>query len=473
MVRGGTVWGCMTLVGLLAGCMGPGGTISMGGTEDGEAETVSGSDDPAASESGSAASDDSQGDSESSDESSSTSGAEDTNTPDGSSSSSETGTDTDEPSVYEPILQGYGTDSTFGADGEVCAVTTLAASGPGSLEDCVENRDTTDGSPTPRTVVFEVTGTIVLESSLSIRQPYLTIDGLTSKAPGITIELAPDGLSNGVAVETWPANDTCGHDVLLQGLRIRGLWTPDQGVPTAEDPPQAFGIDGENIPGCVHHVVFHRITVFGATDSGGDIWGSVSDVTFQHSAFLESYHPNTWSHTSSGEGAQRRERISAHHNLYARNHERSPQIRGDVRDLNFEQNVIHDWDVFGFPGGYATRIRCRDATCPQRLNFLSNHYTSTSPTLSQTVVLGDNVGPDDDESTIAAQVFKADNTLSEENVDHTTARLEFARPAIADVDIVMPEELAEVVLPYMGAPHRTDAEQAIFDDVAQTLTMER
>lgn len=363
-------------------------------------------------------------------------------------------------------LEGYGTLSPFGEGGEVCTVTTLDDAGPGTLRDCIEGRDTTDDSPTPRRIVFEVGGTIVPQADLRIRQPFLTVDGLSAPAPGITIEKEGDGTVGQFVINTWPPNDTCGHDVLVQGIRFRGVWPGD----TEEHSQNAgtIAIDGEDLPLCLRNVVINRVTVIDAQDSGGDIWGSAQDVTVQYSAFLRSLHPNTYSHFPGGATDQQRERLSNHHNLYAQIHERGPQVRAVVLDANFEQNIMHDWDAFGFGGGYAMRVRCREGFCPDRINVIANHFTSGSESLDAGFVLGDVVGPGDD-ADVAPGVYMSDNRLPARNVDMGVAAAAFPRSPEAEVTIVPPGDLVSDVLPNIGAPHRTDEEVAIFDEVATQI----
>ena len=382
----------------------------------------------------------------------------------------ETGTDTTGPDNPPPVaLEGYGTTSTFGEGGELCVVTTLDDGGPGSLRDCIENRDTQDDNPTPRRVEFEVGGTIVQLADLRIRQPYLTIDGLSAPAPGITLEKQGDGTDGETVINTWPNNDTCGHDVLVQGIRFRGVWTGD-----SEDHNQnaaTIAIDGEDLPLCLHHVVLNRVTVIAAQDSGGDIWGSIHDVTVQYSAFLESLHPNTYSHFPGDEPDQQRECLSNHHNLYAYIHERGPQVRANVWDANFDQNISHRWDAFGFGGGYAVRFRCRNGACPQRVNVVENHWTDGSESPMTALILGDNAGPNDDDP-IAAQIFMGGNRLPAENVDEGTAPAEFPRPPEAEVTLYADDELVSKVLPNIGVPYRTPEEDTIFAEVAEHIEAE-
>jgi pectate lyase len=359
-------------------------------------------------------------------------------------------------------LEGYGTNSSFGESVgyETCTVSNLNDSGEGSLRDCIMNRNGPADAPTPRKVVFTVGGTVTLASDIALRQPHLTIDGLSAPSPGITISKNGDGTDGEFRVTTWPAQQTCAHDVLVQGLRFVGVWDT-----TSEEHSQnavTIGIDGEDYPGCIENVVFHRITITHAQDSAGDIWGSAKYITYQYCAFINSLHPQSHSHYPGGETDQERRYISIHHNLYAYNHERQTNIRGNTWDYNFEQNIIHAWDPYGFGGGYGTQLRCRNGACPERINLIGNYYTSSTATpagsLSQALVFSDGASTD--------QVYTQGNRFPAEESDRGTAATEFERISEAEVTVYSHSELTERVLPYIGAPYRTPEEAQLFDEVA-------
>lgn len=97
---------------------------------------------------------------------------------------------------------GWAADTAGGRGGRILKVTTLNATGPGSLEQAVQANG-------PRIVVFEVGGVIDLAGkSLSISEPFLTIAGQTAPAPGITL------IRGQISVKRV-------HDVIIQHIRVR------------------------------------------------------------------------------------------------------------------------------------------------------------------------------------------------------------------------------------------------------------
>ena len=100
-----------------------------------------------------------------------------------------------------PSAEGYGRFARGGRGGRVIEVNNLNDNGPGSLRAAIEAEG-------PRTVVFNVSGLITLESRLIIRNPYLTIAGQTAPGKGICIRKYNMGMLGA-------------HDVIVRYVRVR------------------------------------------------------------------------------------------------------------------------------------------------------------------------------------------------------------------------------------------------------------
>ncbi len=361
-----------------------------------------------------------------------------------------------------PKLEGYGTQSPFGsgAGSESCVVKNTNDSGPDSLRECITDRNGPVANPTPRIITFSVSGTITLLSDLRIRQPYLTVDGLSAPAPGITIEKQGDGTDGETGVTTWKGNNTCGHDVLVQGLRFKGTWP--RNTETHNQNAGNMSIDGEDLPGCLKNVVLWRNTYVSAQDSSGDMWGSMQDVTFAYNLVIYSLHPQSISHFPGDTAGQEGQRISVHHNVYAHVHERIPNVRGNIWDANIEQNIFHRWAAFGFGGGYATKFRCRGSGCPMRINLLENHYTSTGTALDHALDFQDGADP--------AQVFSSGNRFPKEETEDGSAAKAF--PRTDSVTLLPDNAVAAQMLPHVGQPTRTAEESAVLKEIETAVSTE-
>ena len=216
-------------------------------------------------------------------------------------------------------------DSYFASHTEVYRVTNLNDSGPGSLREGIE------GQERARTIVFEVSGTIALESSISIRNrnSYLTVAGATAPSPGITIR------NYGFHIRGRA------NDIFIQHLRFR---TGDQGIPpnpTKSQMPDPISIE----PGVRNLVVDHCSLSWG-TDM--NLMTGADDATFSNlitaEALATPLHPKgphskgfyVLSYRGGDYGGHRTAVIQ---NLIAFNADRSPAVSaGSVVIAN---NYVH------------------------------------------------------------------------------------------------------------------------------------
>ena len=113
--------------------------------------------------------------------------------------------------MHAPI-EGFGAVTPGGAGRAACVVTSLFDSGSGTLRECLSGGN--------RRVVFAVAGTIALASQLDVHGPFVTIDGFTAPAPGITLR--------GGGLNIWDRGDDA-HDIIVRGLRIRDVGRPSAG----------------------------------------------------------------------------------------------------------------------------------------------------------------------------------------------------------------------------------------------------
>jgi hypothetical protein len=348
-------------------------------------------------------------------------------------------------------FEGYGAVAMGGAGGDVYHVTSLADAGPGTLRDGAVNR------AGPRTIVFDLGGTITLLADLVIGQPFLTIDGSTAPAPGIT-------LRQGRLSDEFVVAGT--HDIVITHLRFQGLYV--DGGPMSNN-ASTLNLDGDRGPDfTARRILLDHLTVRGSTDSGPDIWGPVEDVTLSWCLIFDSLHPTTVS------GPRTRQRISLHHNVYARNGERNPQVRGDVRDLDYVNNVVASWGAFpSNQGGYGVRIR-NDDGAKVAANIVNNAFVPQPGRLAQSaLVYGDRPGGGDDGGPAAStmgRLWVAGNILPAANLDHySTVSAPLPVPPTARVTTWPASELRSRVLPSVGTKYRDGEEEALLAELAAAM----
>jgi hypothetical protein len=227
-----------------------------------------------------------------------------------------------------------GTTTIGGLDGAVFRVTTLAADGPGSLREAVDD-------PHPRLVVFEVGGVIDLQGrSLDVRHPWMTVAGQTAPDPGITL------IRGSLSVET--------HDVIIQHIAVR---PGDRGSSThGEWAPDALGAHRGNA-GPVHHVIFDHCSATWAIDENLSASGPADvdptsdpditshDITLRHCLIAEGLSHATHPKGEHSKGTLIHDgvrNVVITGCLYAHNRERNPRLKGSTSSI-VVGNLMYDW----------------------------------------------------------------------------------------------------------------------------------
>ncbi len=359
----------------------------------------------------------------------------------------------------ETVAEGYGSKTRGGNDGEICPVTTLQDTDKkGSLRYCVRHRNKRGKAYIPRKIVFTVGGEIRLQHDLIISTPHLTIDGLTAPAPGITIRKKSLGQGEVIISTNGPSS---AHDIILRYLRFDGEWDYTEII---DNHSATLTIDGEDEPGAVYNIVLDHLTIKRSTDAGPDLWGDIKDVSIQWCLIYDSLHPMTISHFK---GRQARQNISLHHNVFAHNHERNPQIRGNVHHLDYRNNVVYQWKRF--IGGYGIRLRHRNNVFPTKINFVNNFFLSDHAGNSA-LYFGEHPGrlvrqyPGD--------IYLGGNYLPVDNVVKTgTADRPYPLPVHARVVTQPLARLSAALLPTVGTVYRSPDEQAVLDKIKKVMTV--
>ncbi len=212
-----------------------------------------------------------------------------------------------------PGAEGFGAIATGGRGGQVLKVTTLASSGPGSLQWALDQSG-------PRIIVFEVSG--VIEGDHTVNQGDVTIAGQTAPGAGITI-----------AGRFWGKYSTTVQNIIVRHLRIR---PEHNGEPGNQFDAVQFSRNAR--------VMLDHLSIAWGIDENVDLY-EADDITVQWSSIEESStsgHPEG-SHNYGLINGPDGHRISVHHNLFAHHKNRCPAIANGPADVrnNVVYNVRH------------------------------------------------------------------------------------------------------------------------------------
>ena len=239
------------------------------------------------------------------------------------------------PALAFPGAEGAGRHALGGRGGAIWRVTNLNDSGPGSLRAAVEAEG-------PRTVIFDIGGTIRLASPLTIRRGRITLAGQTAPGGGVTLRDQPlivaaddvvirhlrSRLGDESGVEADAISIERGRRIILD--HVSASWSVDEtlSVGSRYDPPER----------------------------------GIYDVTVQWSVIAESLNASGHGKGDHGYGSLIRgghgARMTFHHNLWAAHRARmprpgnynSPAVDPVGPRFEFRSNVFHDWG--GSHAGY-------------------------------------------------------------------------------------------------------------------------
>lgn len=237
-----------------------------------------------------------------------------------------------------PDAEGYGRFARGGRGGKVVAVTNLNDSGPGSFREAITN------DIGPRTIVFNTSGVIQLQSRLVLSQPYVTVAGQTAPGKGIVIRSAPFGVT--------------GNDAVVQNLRVRIGAGPTY--------------DGMGLTGADNSIIDHCSISWTIDESFSSRSGK--NITLQRTLISEALnaanHQNYQAGTEHGYAATIGGDIgSFHHNLLAHCYGRNWSLGGGLDGsgaytgrMDITNNVVYNWGGRTTDGG------------TKEVNFVNNYY---------------------------------------------------------------------------------------------------
>lgn len=233
-----------------------------------------------------------------------------------------------------PGAEGYGRYVTGGRGGKVYHVTNLNDSGKGSFRWACEQSG-------PRVIVFDVCGTIHLESQLKLKNGDVTIAGQT--APGM-----------GICLADWDFTISA-PNVIVRYMHFRCSDT------SGGEPDGLGGFDGRD-------VIVDHCSISWSVDECCSVYGN-EHMTVQWCLIAQSLRNSTHAKSAHGYGGNWGGKgASYHHNLIAHHDSRTPRfgnrpkyVQQDTTD--FRNNVIYNWAGNGCYGGEGMKV-----------NIVNNYY---------------------------------------------------------------------------------------------------
>ncbi len=225
-----------------------------------------------------------------------------------------------------PGAEGFGADATGGRGGKVIYVTNLNVSGPGSLQDALDQ----DG---PRYILFKTSGVIPGTIAVSPGHGDFTIAGQTSPG-GIVVR----------GFEMYNGTEPSVSNIIIRHLRSR------PGDRDLHPSPFWLAEDGITVGG-VHRGIIDHCSFAHARDEAVDISRS-SALTIQHCVLAETLGDHGYLGgmlINYSDQSSRLDSLSIHHNVWNRIGGRMPEIScetpfcsGKTIKIELSDNIF--WD---------------------------------------------------------------------------------------------------------------------------------
>lgn len=290
------------------------------------------------------------------------------------------------PQLAFPGAEGAGRYARGGRGGEIYYVTNLNDNLAGSLRDAVSQPN--------RTILFKVSGTINLQSVISITKDNITIAGQTAPGDGICLK------NYGLGIRA--------SNVIVRHIRSRPgdvITVPGDSSKVVDAMYNNFGTP---ISQPFNNIIVDHCSLSWSTDEVGSFY-AISNFTLQWSMLSESLYQSL--HTKGTPhgygGIWGGQNASFHHNLLASNSNRNPRFSGSTTTLqpeleyaDFRNNVVFNWvgSPYGGPGGHYNMVnnyhKAGPATTGAATSSATNRrnrillYTSYSTTLAGDTVFG-------------------------------------------------------------------------------------